>query len=1363
MKVIVPRTCTEVRDKDSNQNLATVSKPLTAYRESSAYVLLGDPGAGKSTAFETEYEALGEDAACPITARNFLTFDPTKRPEWHGKTLFIDGLDEVRAGSSDALGPFDAIRCRLEALGKPRFRLSCRGADWLGANDRKRLRDISPDSKVIVLRLDQLTDEDIKEILENQKNIGRAETFIREAKERGVYELLKNPQSLKLLVKVVASGRYWPKSRLETFEKACRQLVLEHNEEHQAARYYERPPDPSQLPDVAGRLCAVHLLSGIAGYSLHPSEENDEYPVFTSCAYDSPELLKPALSTKLFKEESGGRFVPVHRHIAEFLGARHLSRIIADGLPSRRILALISGDDGAPVTQMRGLSAWLAALSNDARAELIERDPIGVGLYGDIRGFTTKEKSTLLKFLKTSLNRELYQLGSVFQTAAAFGALMTPEMEPHLRNALTDSNRKEEHQSFVNFLLRVLREGSPLAILSEVLLEIVRDGTRWQGVNSQALYAFLHNCPDNPERTNSLKALLDDIRSGQVSDPDNSLLGPLLKQLYPGELHPSEVWNYLSKKEGRGILINDFSRFWENRLLEVSSDNQVASLLDGLRERLSELLPALQSHYQEDLPLRLLARGLKAHGDKIETARLYDWLHVGSPETIVGVPSKIEEALNDIRSWMEHRPEIQKAVIREGLNRCPDSDKSWGCAYRALERLYGARLPPDFGLWCLHQAIALVDTKPKVAEFLFERAIQALTDTTINQQLSLTVLREQSQDNKKLRAVLERRLSPQPIQMKVSERRREYNEKQRREKEQWLDYVRSNEEALRENRAPPALLHHLAQEYLGDFNYLCAEDRPRAISKRLYGDSGLIDAALMGLRGVIHREDVPSLEEILTLGEQGRKHYLERPFLAGLAEIERTTPEDASQWEDDRIGKALAFYFSVLHGDYRPKWYERLLEARPETVAEVQVRFASSEFRRGSLNINKLWELAHDRHHAQVARVASLRLLRGFPTRCKLQQIQSLDYLLWAAIQHADRASLQKLIGKKLSRKSMNPAQRAHWLAAGFMVAQERYQDRLTDFVHSGRSQQRIRQMAEFFSPMNRIKPWMEYLGISAKEHLIRIFGSAFEPYDWKNESGFSWNPPGEEDFDLIRPLIESLKNTTDQEASDVLKRLIEDPTVSRWHRVLSQTQSAQRVIRRDSGYRHPSFEEVRKTLDGGTPSNAADLVVLVLDRLQKLAIEIRNGNTDDWKQFWNESKGDDPPTPKHEDTCRDALLSDLKRVLPPAIDAQPEGQYANDKRSDIRVFYSGFNVPVEIKKSNHRDLWKAIRNQLIAKYTRDPKTDGYGIYLVFWFGRKYTQIEPSGARPADAQDLKRRLESRLSREELLKISVCVIDVEIPN
>ena len=111
---------------------------------------------------------------------------------------------------------------------------------------------------------------------------------------------------------------------------------------------------------------------------------------------------------------SNNRFTPVHRHISEFLGARHLAAVINSGLPARRVIALIAGEDGTVVTEMRGLSAWLAAHaahSKDTRADLIERDPIGVGLYGDIREFFYLTRN--MRCLE-ALNREASQLDSTF-------------------------------------------------------------------------------------------------------------------------------------------------------------------------------------------------------------------------------------------------------------------------------------------------------------------------------------------------------------------------------------------------------------------------------------------------------------------------------------------------------------------------------------------------------------------------------------------------------------------------------------------------------------------------------------------------------------------------------------------------------------------------------------------------------------------------------------------------------------------------------------------------------------------------------------------------------------------------------------
>ena len=57
MSIIVPRTCVEVSQESQNASLKLAAAPLESFRSKSAYVLLGDPGSGKSTAFEVEAEA----------------------------------------------------------------------------------------------------------------------------------------------------------------------------------------------------------------------------------------------------------------------------------------------------------------------------------------------------------------------------------------------------------------------------------------------------------------------------------------------------------------------------------------------------------------------------------------------------------------------------------------------------------------------------------------------------------------------------------------------------------------------------------------------------------------------------------------------------------------------------------------------------------------------------------------------------------------------------------------------------------------------------------------------------------------------------------------------------------------------------------------------------------------------------------------------------------------------------------------------------------------------------------------------------------------------------------------------------------
>ena len=375
----VARTCTEI-PPDSSPGNAAQARPLSDFRPVPAYVLLGDPGAGKTNhdRFETECEELGA-AAAKVSARKFITFDPPPH-EWRNKTLFIDGLDEMRAGATDARSPLDQIRNRLHQLDEPWFRLSCREADWLGNNDLQALAEVSPDSRIAVLRLDPLSESAARELLIMRHPDLDTASFVAEARRRGIHSMLGNPLALSLLAEAVGPSGDWPDSRLETFETACRRMMSEHNPEHQVAGT-GHPVET--LVDATGYLCALLLLSGIEVGSPGPANDTsvcvslDEMREITGGPTRA--AVRAALGTKLFKGSDGMGFRPLHRQVAEFLAGRYLAKRITGGLPAGRAVALMTGpSDGRVVTALRGLSAWLAAHSHEARHVLVDIDPVGV-------------------------------------------------------------------------------------------------------------------------------------------------------------------------------------------------------------------------------------------------------------------------------------------------------------------------------------------------------------------------------------------------------------------------------------------------------------------------------------------------------------------------------------------------------------------------------------------------------------------------------------------------------------------------------------------------------------------------------------------------------------------------------------------------------------------------------------------------------------------------------------------------------------------------------------------------------------------------------------------------------------------------
>ena len=1356
------------------------SRALMDFRKTDAYVLLGAPGAGKTTSFQQEADATEGHY---VTARDFLTFDD--KPEWHGATLFIDAFDERRAGLADGRTPLDQIRSKLHTLGCPAFRLACREADWFGANDREHLKEVSPSQDISVIRLDPLSEEDVATILSKNFDVSNPQEFIASARAKGIGSLLTNPQSLRMLVKAVnqSGDGTFPASRTETFDLACRTLLRELNSDHQLAG--NEAFDIEALMEAAGRLCAVQLLAGTQGYALPGAEGGPDFPELAQVSGGDRRVLRHVLGTKFFEAPSEGHVIPIHRQAAEFLAARHLSRLIGESLPLRRALSLMTANDGAVVPELRGLSAWLAVHNKGSRLEIIDRDPLGTVLYGDASTFSTYEKRRILQCLKKELKEgDAYSAG--YDLYDRLGDIATPDMEGEFQALLEASAKDPLQQSLVWILLMSLAHGSLHPGFQDALIVIIRRDDFPVEIKDAAADILIRQTLDAAKAYSALKNVLEDVDKGSILDPENRLLALLLAKLYPQALSAPEVLKHLRPAKLPSSCM-EYQIFWSYGIFDKTQPTDAAQLLDGLAEEGPKLLERFKASGQfasflPALPARLMSFTLQNSEEAIDPHRLIGWLGaVAWNDDVDYFPHNGNEWTRDIASWLSDCPELQKSLLNLAVQTCLQSAQSQteeefnGRMMRLQRRFFDPSPPSDFGDWCVDQALAA--TNSLEARYFLMRALDAdyggkEADEAVGRRIAC---------HPHLKSLYGELLDARITQLENARRIRDGYAQRVRDREvlkegrrgKWREEVKPHEEELRENRALPGLLHNLAKAYLGGYGDVRGgrpEDRLRVL---LGADDPLIGAVLDGLRGSIERSDIPSDAETIRLNTENKRHLLALPIVAGLEDRATAAPDSRLKLDDKQMRSALAIHYTepnwgaYIGGnrsvDVKSIWFPPLLESHPEVVSDVLVKFAGSKFRSGDGFVEGLYELAHSKDHKAVARLASLPLLEMFPTRCTERQLPGLRHLLHAACLHCDKRALADLIERKLAARSMNVSQRVYWLAAGLLVSPDSFVEMLDSYVAG--KQRRIRHLAAILGKWFDVpRGLLELLGAPALKTLAKHVGATCQPYPSGSEGGGFVTPRMEAGM-RVGGFINRLASMPSKAATDALAELSDDDGLRAWRPLIMDAVNRQKIARREADYQHCSIKQTIATLNNGPPANAGDLAALTTDHMHDIAKNIRDGNTSDWRQYWNVDSHNRPEKPKPEDACRDALLSDLQlRLAPLGIDGQPEGRYADDKRSDIRVSRKSFNVPVEIKKSCHGNLWSAIRTQLIEKYARDPGADGFGIYLVFWFGNtEHCRPTPGeGAPPKGADELATRLQQTLSEEEGRKVSICVIDIAAP-
>lgn len=1325
-------------------------KPLHAFYDRSALVILGDPGMGKTAVFKT---AAGQPVACTSGtaaqrepgARYFTVRDFNALGCDGAQVLYLDGLDEVRAGKASGSEVLDRMRGQLNEMGRPRFRLSCRAADWYGGIDKVALSGVSPDGQITVLRLEPLSEDDIYQIVTGR--VADSAHFVREAERRGISDLLVNPQTLNMVVETVVRYGTWPNSRHSLYDTFCGELLAEQNPEHTHA---ERVPvSAERLRLASGALCAAHLCADTVGLALGQSTADAKYPLVTGLVSDTEAALSAARRPLFTVVGTTGaeRVVPCHRTVAEFLAAEHMARQIREGLPVQRAFSLFTAPDGGIPTAMRGLCGWLASHSPDAAEAIIHRDPFGLVVNGDAGRLSPEQRRRLLDRIAELEERDQWCRAGAW-TPKPFGALASIEMVPYFKDALADA---EAHPVRADCVLDALEHGAPLAALGDCLLSMAGDANLLEELRVSAVHALNRACP---HRLAELRAVADAVRDGRLPDTAGRLRAAILDRLYPEVIGSRDVVGYL----GTHKMFPDgahFSWFVTETLLRATDAERLPELLDAVAA-----IPASEQELQRYTWLeflgKLLVAGLDRSGDRVPPARLWVWLGIGLGEH--GEDRLHGPHAETVRQWFRNRPQKARDLFQlciQGHSGAPDHYfyfRFWG-------RLRNSGAPTGFVRWLL--AMAASELAQDRAESLFNHAMQLAMWEEDADRPSLDDLFVFTDVNARFAPTFSTWLYVEFPDWRLEDatRRQARRIEEERDRLETIQWLTENLEVIRTGNlsAPLAFLGEL---YYGRFIDV---DRDASPWKRIEDTTSpeITSAARAGFAQCLSAPGLPTVEEISRLYARGRIFRITPAILAAMDEAAEGSPLEIARLSDATLEVALLSHF--VYGTSERPWANWLMAARPGLSASVLGPFWRTLLTRRHNHLPGLYQTTREPEFAALAESTLQPLLRDF-SGCPPSPLD--DLLTWA-IHYMDRGALAGQARSVLSRRVVRGPQRLYWYATAFLLDPAWTAPRLRAYV--GRDTERVAGCVNRIAhDLGGERPIPVTLAPRDWAELIGLAGPLIWPRLRERSNGVTNVTPMMKAADALDHWIQRIAADPSAEAADALAILRADARMKAWHRHLDHARAVQAQKQRDDLFARPSVEQVVDTLRGGSPANPADFQALVVQTLEDLGRGWKDGDSDDYKRFWSEDRRTGKPTmPKGENSCRDQLIEPLRaRLGRLGIQVEREGQFRDSKKGDLKFLCGDMVLPIEAKRHSNKELWTAPEKQLVARYTRDPRADGRGIYVVFWFGLAAGKVPrpPEGIKsPRSAEELKAALDEVVTRARLDRVRVVVLNCEKPS
>jgi predicted NACHT family NTPase len=1301
-------------------------RPFSEFSGTPNIVLLGDPGAGKTHLFRGSAAA---EQARFITARSFLT---TPAQMLHGQALFIDGLDEKRAGRGDR-DTVDAVVAKLFDVAPPKVRISCRAADWLGESDLAAMAPyFDQQGGACVLHLENLSRAEQVAVLAAQiVDADAAASFLDEAAERGLDDFLDNPQNLIMLWRAVQTGS-WPATRKELFELSTTLVLQEVNAER--ARSGIDVFSVAELRPVAGALCAARLLSDVEGISLADQEGTADIPSYRSMDLYPPGLVQAALGRRVFDAASQAETVDyAHRTTAEYLAAECLASRVRGGLPFGRVAALM-GVDGHPASELRGLHAWLAVHLPEHADEIIEADPYGVLSYGDAASLSTSSCAVLVRALDgLSWTNPWFRSGA--WQAQPIGGLARQDMVGEFRAIL---NNPASGFGVRSVVVDALRLGPPLpAMLPDLQAVLARQASPF----AERVHAFDALLRLGEAGRSSIRTV-HDAQLGS-SENDLRLRASVLQALYGDPYGPDAVIALVQALLGSDSTMTGV--LWG--LADKLPDRDLPAILDGIEPRATDEERNDREGWEAgSFYARILVRAWP-NAVAIEPARLMRWLR----KRLAFRGGRGESRAQGLRAAMQTSPERLSALAEDFFKSVPVDDQRWLAFHRFREATFFELSPEALATIAVQVMDSETDSGRRL--FLYEVALGQTFQMAFPQASTrFDELYERAENDTGLRAIRDANVAanlPQNYFSHRSSRAPQDGDNRARQQQDFdrdIDQIRSG--------AHLGWLKHLAFLYFGLYSDTDKNLSPRDRIAAWLGEER-VASALEALAATLSRNDLPGFNDVMTLTAAHQHYDWWYAALAGLNERHVTGQGFEGLSEDFLKGMLV---FDLTSSVVEPVWRKAMIERRPELVRDAYLAVVHLRLSRKEQIAEGLRELLQEPAFEPHRPALIIDLLRQFPDADPFKLSELLDAVVVLPSIH--QGFLQLAAPVMAGTVPVDERHRDLWLITAYLIAPSTHQNVVLQragarpglvFDLRDRSGFARRAQPDQMLPL----PMLEFMaGLTG-----RLFQSTPHPAGgWGGDTN-AWDAA-----EHFRTLINRISASPAPSATEALQRLEADPQLASYKPDVLYALANQRQRRRDNEYDRPDWPKTVAALANRAPATVADLHALLVAQLRDLAHRIARDNTDIFKQFWNLDGYARPTVPRPEEACRDDVITLLKPALNPlGIMIEPEGHMVADKRADISAAMPGRKILCELKRDYHSEVWTALMGQLERYYAHDPDAKGFGIFVVFWFGAKRltaVPMPPNGMpRPKTPAEMEAMLRSLLADDMRKRLGVIVIDV----